>query len=181
MRPPLRFCLAALLLGPSSIGCGGLGGACPVEGRGADATWTQFPQHPRALKRARDNRVREAMQEHGLSDADIRAYVGVARAEGPPETCKTKSIKATVQRGAADIRRCYEAALREDPSTSGKIFVKWEFGEEGSVERARVEQSTLCNQSLERCMVRAVGEWRFDGPRGGRCVVNWPFVLQAGR
>ena len=45
----------------------------------------------------------------------------------------------------------------------------------------QVTSDRLGSKQVTECMKRAVKRWRFPKPAGGRCMVKYPFVFNAGK
>jgi hypothetical protein len=81
-----------------------------------------------------------------------------ARADTMPD-----DVRITVSRYAAQMRRCYDHALRDQPGLGGKLVVRFRVGASG---RARTVQfvsgeSTLHHAGVERCVARVFRAMRF--------------------
>jgi hypothetical protein len=94
--------------------------------------------------------------------------------------CSKSNIRAVVRRRTGMFRFCYEKQLQVHPKLSGKIVIRWMIDLSGRVKNATVISSTMHNADVERCLVQTVRMMRFEKPKGGFCVVQWPFVFQPG-
>ena len=78
------------------------------------------------------------------------------------------------------MKFCYEQQLNSRPDLEGRVTTKFVISPTGSVQSAMVSSSTLKNQGVESCIVRAVRRWTFPAPDGGGVVVvNYPFLLNS--
>lgn len=94
-------------------------------------------------------------------------------------TLDKQVIKALVQKHQAEIKQCYEAGLREDPSLEGKVVVDFTIGSAGDVVQATIKESTLGREDIDACLINVVNGWRFEPPKGGGVVrVSYPFVFK---
>ena len=94
--------------------------------------------------------------------------------------CSRTDIAKNVRMRAGAIRACYERQLQVKPSLAGKVTIQWTIKLTGGVGNAHVQASTLRNQAVENCILRAVRRIRFKKPEGGICIVKWPFVFNPG-
>lgn len=94
--------------------------------------------------------------------------------------CARGDIAKNVRLRAAAVRACYERALQTRPKLAGKITVRWTIALDGKVQGATVAGATLADRKVQSCILRAIRRIRFTAPKGGICVVNWPFVFQPG-
>jgi hypothetical protein len=85
---------------------------------------------------------------------------GAHVAEGPaPELTLATFRKFTKKRGA-EVRRCYEAALQNDPSLRGKLTLTFAVVPGGGVSEVRVAKSTFRSSAVPSCVVTVVRGWR---------------------
>jgi hypothetical protein len=90
----------------------------------------------------------------------------------PPEV-----IQRIVRQNHGRMRLCYENGLRENPSLSGRISVKFVIGRDGSVATSALGESDLANEEVERCVVQSFAGLTFPEPEGGIVTVVYPLVL----
>jgi TonB family protein len=89
-------------------------------------------------------------------------------------------IRRVVHRHINEVKFCYEQQLNARPDLQGRVTTKFVISPTGSVQSAMVDSSTLRNEAVESCIVRAVRRWTFPAPDGGGVVVvNYPFLLDA--
>ncbi len=89
-------------------------------------------------------------------------------------------IRRVVRRHINEVKFCYEQQLNSRPDLQGRVTTKFVISPTGSVQSAMVSASTLSNQEVESCIVRAVRRWTFPAPDGGGVVVvNYPFLLDS--
>ncbi len=76
------------------------------------------------------------------------------------------------------FRRCYETALRNNPSLSGKVVVEFTIQERGNVSSARAVENTTNDPGLGTCVMGVVRSLRWrEGPEGGSVTFAYPFVF----
>jgi TonB family protein len=89
-------------------------------------------------------------------------------------------IRRVVRRHINEVKFCYEQQLNARPDLSGRVTTRFVISPTGSVQSAMVGSSSLRNEAVESCIVRAVRRWTFPAPDGGGVVVvNYPFLLDA--
>ena len=89
-----------------------------------------------------------------------------------------ETIRRVVRRHRNEVRYCYSQALQTRPDLEGRIGMRFLISSSGAVQTAFVSNSTLQNQSTERCVTDAVRRWVFPAPEdGGLVSVNYPFVF----
>lgn len=106
----------------------------------------------------------------------IRAQDAQTRGTGRLDADNLNSVLRRRQR---DIERCYERALAQDPSLSGRLTIQFTVGADGAVSDARLVDNGL-NDSVGNCVLGRVRRWRFDPPSGGSVMVRRPYLLEPG-
>ena len=134
------------------IGKGGGGGTGSGYGRGAGAGF--------GGRGTRVPTVRQAKAEVvGALDKDI--------------------IRRIVRAHINEVRYCYNQALARDPNARGRIAVQFTISGNGKVPSAAVQDSTMKDPAVGRCIAQAVRRWTFPKPEGGgQVAVLYPFVLE---
>ena len=74
------------------------------------------------------------------------------------------------------IKYCYETELMRQPKLGGKVVVSWRIDLDGRVQSARIRTTSMNNTSVEACLVRQIGRWRFPKPAGTMVDVSYPFL-----
>jgi TonB family protein len=88
-------------------------------------------------------------------------------------------IRRVVRRHINEWRYCYERELQPQPALTGRIITSFIIGPRGTVLSSKVDESTVGNAAVERCVAQAVRRWRFPAPRGGGIVVvSYPVVFR---
>jgi hypothetical protein len=113
-----------------------------------------------------------------LGDGDHRRPTTVL----PPRTtvvggCERSVIARTISRHMNEVRFCYETQLNINQSLAGKIAVSFTIDTAGAVSQADVAQTTMNDNTVEQCILARVRRWRFPEPKGGVCVINYPWVF----
>ncbi len=90
-------------------------------------------------------------------------------------------VQKTIQGHAAEIQKCYQQRLEQDPKLGGKVVLRWVVQADGSVGQVAVgDGTTLEDHALHECMRARVAGWRFPRPLGGGVViVTYPWILRA--
>lgn len=88
-------------------------------------------------------------------------------------------IRRVIKQHIAQIRYCYEKELVRSPGLFGKVATQFTISASGSVQSANVQQSTLNNSEVERCITAKIRTWQFPKPKGGGIViVKYPFIFK---
>jgi hypothetical protein len=76
------------------------------------------------------------------------------------------------------FRRCYENALRNNPTLNGRVAVQFTIQERGNVSGARATENTTGDAGLASCVVSVINRLRWrQGPEGGSVQFSYPFIF----
>ncbi len=88
-------------------------------------------------------------------------------------------INATIAKYLSQVRRCYEAELKNSPDIQGLVEMSFEINAEGKLNFAKVNRTTLNSRPVEECITTRMMDWQFPQPKGGVTVpVKYPFMLR---
>jgi hypothetical protein len=89
------------------------------------------------------------------------------------------AINATIAKYLNQVRRCYEAELKNKPELQGLVEMSFEINAEGRLNFSKVNKSTLASPPVESCISTKMMDWQFPKPKGGVNVpVKYPFMLR---
>jgi hypothetical protein len=75
---------------------------------------------------------------------------------------------ATIKRGYASIKACYDRGLKRNPKLGGKLSVKITVNGAGGVGNVSVTDDTLSDPDVVNCMRASIRGWRFPPAQGGK-------------
>lgn len=102
-------------------------------------------------------------------------------ANADPEALDVGEIRISVQKQMSRIRQCYQRELQRQPDLAGRVTVWFLIDTDGSVNRARLKESTMNNIVVEDCIVDEVKAMSFSKPQAGKTVpVSFPFNFTSG-
>ncbi|MBW1807181.1 MAG: AgmX/PglI C-terminal domain-containing protein [Deltaproteobacteria bacterium] len=109
--------------------------------------------------------------------------IKVERPKKPPTTVVgglTKDVVGDyINRHWNRLRFCYSQELGRDPNLYGKITVNFTIGADGRVFEADILQTTMHDNNVEQCVLRAMRLIRFPKPKGGgEVIVTYPFMFR---
>ncbi len=92
-------------------------------------------------------------------------------------------VSDVVRRHLAEVRYCYQEALRRRVGLRGRVTVRASLNVDGSVRSARLLRASTpestAPQTAPQCILRAVARWRFSAlSEGAPETVDIPFVLE---
>lgn len=82
------------------------------------------------------------------------------REEGPPPELTLATFRSFTKRRGKEVRRCYEAALQNEPSLRGKVTLTFTIEPGGGVSGVRVARSTFRSDAVPSCVATVVRGWR---------------------
>jgi hypothetical protein len=89
------------------------------------------------------------------------------------------AINATIAKYLNQVRRCYEAELKNKPDLQGLVEMSFEINASGKLNFAKVNKTTLNSAPVESCISSKMMDWQFPQPKGGVNVpVKYPFMLR---
>ena len=136
------------------IGRGGGGGTGSGYGRGSGAG---FGGRGKRVPRVRQAKAKVV----GALDKDI--------------------IRRIVRAHINEVRSCYNAELTKEPTLEGRVAINFVITPTGKVGSSVVEDDTMGNAKVAKCIAKAVKRWKFPKPRGGgNVVVTYPFIMSPG-
>lgn len=86
-------------------------------------------------------------------------------------------IQRVVRQNFGRFRLCYEQGMRTNPSLEGRVAVKFVIDRRGEVSLASDAGSTLPDQGVISCVVRAFTNLSFPEPKEGVVKVVYPIIL----
>ena len=101
-------------------------------------------------------------------------HTGVANVNGrlPPEV-----IQRVVRQNHGRFKACYENGLRNNPSLSGRVSVRFVIGRDGDVSNVGNGGSDLPDAGVVSCVTRAFYGLSFPHPENGIVTVTYPIVF----
>lgn len=89
-------------------------------------------------------------------------------------------VRKVVRSHIGDVKACFDEGLRRNPKLGGRVVVQFTIGPDGKVPVSVVQDTTLGDHDVARCIGEAAREWTFPEPDGGgNVVVSYPFQLTA--
>ncbi len=144
-------------------GMGGMGGGLPGGIGGADAN-----RSGRMALASLKGRDRKRASRVKLGSGSMGQF------------CKKNDVQRKVKGRSAAIRACYEMQLQMKPDLAGKVTVQWIIDLTGRVKGVKAVQNSTGNKKLDRCISKIIGKIHFQPPKGGMCIIRWPFVFSPG-
>jgi hypothetical protein len=80
----------------------------------------------------------------------------------------------------AQLRYCYQKALRKNPALYGTVVEKFVVNKEGAVSSAVAKRTTMEDVAMQECIDGRFMRMRFPKPKGGGiAIVSYPLTLSA--
>jgi len=112
---------------------------------------------------------------HATKAPSLRQGATQVNGRLPPEV-----IQRIVRQNFGRFRLCYENGLRNNPTLSGRVSVKFVIDRSGAVSTAQDGGSELPDQGVISCVVRGFGNLSFPQPEGGMVTVVYPIMFNPG-
>lgn len=94
-------------------------------------------------------------------------------------TLDRNTIDTNIEKYAKDFKKCYTDELTKKPELEGRIVVNFIIDGSGKVSSAKINRTTINNETIGNCIVEVTKKIQFPAPEGGGTViVNYPFVLR---
>ncbi|WP_394824336.1 AgmX/PglI C-terminal domain-containing protein [Pendulispora albinea] len=91
---------------------------------------------------------------------------------------RREDVQAIIGARRDDARKCYDDALKRNPSLEGDLDVKWTIDPKGVVTDASVDEakSQIHDESLGKCIVAIIQKIKFaESPKGFESRMHYPF------
>ncbi|HEX9401732.1 MAG TPA: AgmX/PglI C-terminal domain-containing protein [Anaeromyxobacter sp.] len=82
------------------------------------------------------------------------------RDAGPAPELTGPAFKRFAKGKSAEVRRCYEAALGNDPTLGGKVTIQFAILPSGAVSGVSVARSSFRRDAVPTCVAAVVRGWR---------------------
>jgi hypothetical protein len=99
-------------------------------------------------------------------------------AEGPPQI-PPETIQWIVRKNFGRFRGCYREALRKNGKVAGRVVVRFDIDDTGSVPLARAVRSDVGDVDLVACVVRSFEALSFPPAPSGALTVEYPLSLSS--
>ena len=87
-----------------------------------------------------------------------------------------EAIRKVIREHMAEVRGCYDEALKKNPKLEGKSIMEWSIGEGGKV--LYVKPIENLDGTFDICLVHKIRTWKFpEPPKGDTAVVHYPFLF----
>ena len=89
------------------------------------------------------------------------------------------TIDSNIEKDSKDYKKCYEIALAKNPEIEGRTIVNFVISGEGKVTSAKINRTSINDETLNLCITDITKKIQFPAPKGGGIViVNYPFVFR---
>ncbi|MDB5218754.1 MAG: putative abductin-like protein [Myxococcaceae bacterium] len=86
-------------------------------------------------------------------------------------------IRSVVVEHLEVFGKCYEDGRRTNPKLQGKVTVKFEIDQDGTVTKSADARSDLPDEAVVKCVVDAYRTLRFPRPDAGVVTVYFPLIF----
>ncbi|MDP3278275.1 MAG: AgmX/PglI C-terminal domain-containing protein [Deltaproteobacteria bacterium] len=108
------------------------------------------------------------------------ASLGSGDAEGGEGTLDASRVAGILRSNIGGIRSCYERALRNNPTLSGRLEIRFTIGTSGRVTGTPSTSGLSAAPEVGSCIASRVRSLVFPAPNGGAVDFNFPFSFAPG-
>jgi hypothetical protein len=113
---------------------------------------------------------------HDTEGSDSSQVVPLENKRSEPLT--DDQITRTLANLRGHFSTCYAQTLKDQPDAKGQFYFSTTIQNNGQTSQTRIIQSSLQNETLKECLVKAIGRAQFDSFKGDPIVVNFPIFLE---
>lgn len=95
-----------------------------------------------------------------------------------PETLANEYIDEMIATRQTQFQNCWLTRLKEDPNLKGKIVVQFEISRRGKVRDVRINEATLNDDTLKKCIVQVIERIPFRSFKGPEISLTYPIAFE---
>lgn len=115
-----------------------------------------------------------ALQKEVQAPVYSRLSVGTADSGGVMDP---EEIRKVIAANSGQFRECYERSLARKPGLAGKLVISLGLTAEGRPGTVSIEETSLSDAAMERCVVERIQTLVFPPPKGGSAKVRFPLIF----
>jgi len=100
--------------------------------------------------------------------------------ESPRGRIPPEEIQKIVRQNFGRFKLCYTASLAHHPSSGGRTEPEFVIDVDGTIADIRMRSSTVADNDMNACLLRAMASLRFPPPEGGYVTVVYPLIFSPG-
>jgi hypothetical protein len=92
----------------------------------------------------------------------------------------TDTLASELRDRRREVERCADRNMivgAKAPTSTGKIAVRWVVRPDGSADQVQVQENTVVDKKLSKCVVNTVNSWRFTPRTAGEAHLQSTFVF----
>jgi hypothetical protein len=98
-----------------------------------------------------------------------------ARLSSPMGKLNTKEVNDFINARFGQVKACYERRLKTNSFLEGKVDLNINISTSGKVTAVTVNKDTVRDAEMLSCVKRAIRQWHFPKPTGGRVIIAKTF------
>jgi hypothetical protein len=91
-----------------------------------------------------------------------------------------EQVQSVVRAHLGGVRACFDVEVRDNPSLTGGVTIRWVIAPDGSVQSSSIAGNTTRSARVASCVQRQVGAWHFPAT-DSTTNVSYPFVYVGSR
>jgi outer membrane biosynthesis protein TonB len=108
------------------------------------------------------------------------AAPGLPKLDGGAGKIEKSAVERVLRKRTSSVRKCYEEALKRNPTLSGKLSVKFQIGTGGRITRVKFKKNGTGDAGVANCVKAKMKRWKFKAPEGGSVIFSTSWVLRPG-
>lgn len=118
-----------------------------------------------------------AGDDSDASDAEAQKVEGLAFGTDP-ETLSNEYIDETIATRQSQFQKCWLPRLKDNPNLRGKVILQFEITRRGKVRDLRITDSSLNDETLQKCVMQVVERMTFRPFKGPEISLSYPLIFE---
>lgn len=95
-----------------------------------------------------------------------------------PETLSNEYIDEVIVSRQAQLQKCWLTRLKDKPNLKGQLMVQFEINRRGKVKEAKISESALNDEPLNKCVLTAFERLQFRTFKGPEISLTYPITFE---
>lgn len=96
----------------------------------------------------------------------------------PKPTVPFERVELVLNDHKAEIKTCYNEALRQNANLQGEMVLTWKISEAGTASEFHISKPNLADKVLEACLASQLTKWEFPKAQNGEAEVNFEIIFK---
>jgi hypothetical protein len=95
-----------------------------------------------------------------------------------PHTLSNEMIDETIVENQGHLQKCWLSRLKDAPNLKGQLVIQFEITKRGKVKDARVAETTLEDETLQKCVLAVMERISFRSYNGSEISLSYPIKFE---